>query len=105
MLLQYSKDAEIFLLADASATRAEIVRAFRQHLIDNPRIKRNDPVVVYFAGKGRRLTAPENAPDRDVDILIPHDYGEEVPGISDSTINGLLCDLAQKIGTNIVRCP
>src|ERR1700753_772112 len=103
MLLRYSEGAEIRVLTDASATRAEILRAFYEHLINNPRIRNNDPIVVYFAGRGRRLTAPENSPGRDVDMLVPYDCGEKISGISDSTIHALLCDLAQKVGTNIVR--
>ncbi|KAJ7736205.1 caspase domain-containing protein [Mycena maculata] len=105
IIRQYSPNAEIRLLTDASATRAEILRAFREHLMDNPRLTRNDPVVVYFTGKGRRVTAPDDSPGRDVDILIPQDYSEGIAGISDSTIDGLLCDLAKKVGTNIVRHP
>ncbi|KAJ7103933.1 caspase domain-containing protein [Mycena epipterygia] len=100
MLLRYSKDAQILLLTDALATRAEILISFAQHLTDNPSVTRNDPIVVYFAGKGRRLLA-QNALGRDVDMLLPHDCGDEISGISDSTLNDLLCDLAKKKGENI----
>ncbi|KAJ7500006.1 caspase domain-containing protein [Mycena latifolia] len=101
MLLQYSKDAQVCLLSDTSATQAEIIKMFNEHLINNSRIIRNDPIVVYFACKGRRLAASPGAPGRDLDVLLPFDYGDEVSGISDVTIHALLCDLARKKGENI----
>ncbi|KAJ7493698.1 hypothetical protein FB451DRAFT_448110 [Mycena latifolia] len=101
MLLQSHKDAEVWVLRDASATQVEIIRAFNENLINNPNIIMNDPIVVYFACKGRRLSAPPEAQERDLDVLVPHDYCDEVPGIADITIHALLCELAQKKGTNV----
>ncbi|KAJ7801528.1 caspase domain-containing protein [Mycena olivaceomarginata] len=101
MLSHYSPDAQISSITDAEATRAGILQAFEDHLLNNPCLKRNHAIVVYFAGKGRRLPAPEGASGRDVDILVPYDYGENVPGISDTMIHSLLSDLAQNKGTNI----
>ncbi|KAJ6556041.1 caspase domain-containing protein [Mycena capillaripes] len=101
VLSQYSKDAQIWVVKDAEATREGILRAFENHLLHNPSIKRNDAIVVYFAGKGRRLSASQGASGRDVDLLVPYDYGENVPGISDSAIHSLLSELAQNKGTNI----
>ncbi|KAJ6541361.1 caspase domain-containing protein [Mycena capillaripes] len=100
MLSQYSQDAQISLIKDTDATRTGILRAF-QDLLNNPCIKIDDAIIVYFAGKGQRLAAPQGVSGRDVDVLIPHDCGETVPGISDSTIHSLLSDLAQNKGTNI----
>jgi hypothetical protein len=102
MLVWYCKDAQVCLLSDAAATRAAIIGRLQEHLIDNTRITRNDPIVVYFAGKGRRITDPPDAPG--MDLLVPYDYCEEVPGISATHFNSLLCDLAYKKGQNIVRC-
>ncbi|KAJ6541003.1 caspase domain-containing protein [Mycena vulgaris] len=101
VLLEYSKDAKVCLLSDATATQEEIIKAFREHLIDNPEIIRDDPIFIYFACKGRRLAESVGSPARDLDVLVPYDYSEEVPGISDITIHALLCDLAQKKGANI----
>ncbi|KAJ7794699.1 caspase domain-containing protein [Mycena olivaceomarginata] len=101
MLSHYSPDAQISSITDAEATRAGILQAFEDHLLNNPCLKRNDAIVVYFAGKGRRLPAPDGASGRDMDILVPYDYGENVPGISDIMIHSLLSDLAQNKGTNI----
>ncbi|KAJ7500002.1 caspase domain-containing protein [Mycena latifolia] len=101
VLLQRSKDAQVCLLSDTSATQADIIKMFNEHLIDNPRIIRNDPIVVYFACKGLRLMAPPGALGRDLDVLLPYDFCAGVSGISDITIHALLCQLAQKKGENI----
>ncbi|KAJ7486657.1 hypothetical protein FB451DRAFT_1553916 [Mycena latifolia] len=128
ILLQYSEDAQICLLTDSSATKAGIFRAFKEHLLDNPLITKNDSIVMYFAGRGRRLTTPEGtsgrdldlllvtpddysdegqltAPEstnaRDVDVLVPHDYSDDIRGIFDSTLHTLLCELTQKTEANV----
>ncbi|KAJ7167145.1 hypothetical protein C8R43DRAFT_167453 [Mycena crocata] len=98
-LLEHSKDAEIISLIDAAATRAEILRAFKEQLINNSNIMRDDPIVVYFACKGCRLDTPDGAPF--LDVLLPHDHCNEVPGISESSVHALLCELSQKKGANI----
>jgi hypothetical protein len=46
--------------------------------------------------------APPGDPGRDLDVLIPYDYSDGIPGISDITIDALLCELARKKGANIV---
>jgi hypothetical protein len=58
---------------------------------------------LYLAGTGRRLPTPPGASRRDADVLVPHDYGETVLGITDSTMHSLLSDLGQSKGANIVR--
>ncbi|KAJ7167147.1 hypothetical protein C8R43DRAFT_877667, partial [Mycena crocata] len=102
VLLEHSKDAEIVSLIDAAATRAAILTAFRDNLINNPRIMRDDPIVVYFACKGRRLNFPDDFSRKVLDVLLPHDHSSETPGISGSAVHALLCDLSQKKGENIV---
>ncbi|KAJ6589342.1 hypothetical protein B0H19DRAFT_1248889 [Mycena capillaripes] len=102
MLLQLSEDsAQVFSLVDEDATQAEIFQAFETHLINNSRIQQGDPIVIYFAGKGRRLEARANGMERDVDVLLPHDCDDKTWGISDFAMHALLCDLAQKKGSNI----
>jgi hypothetical protein len=103
VLSQHSGNAQIRLIKDGAATHAGILQAFEDHLLNNASIKRDDAIVVYFAGKGRRLPIPQGASGRDVDVLVPYDYGETVLGIADSTIHSLLSDLAQNKGANIVR--
>jgi hypothetical protein len=105
MLLQYCKDAQILILTDAAATRDGILDSIRQHLINNPQIVEDDPILVYFACKGQQLEAPASTAERDIDLLVPYDFCEDVPGISDIEVNGLLCELARKKGRNIVSFP
>ncbi|KAJ7666839.1 caspase domain-containing protein [Mycena polygramma] len=93
--------AQIYFLADEDATQARILQAFETHLADNPGIRRGDPMVFYFAGKGRRLEASICGLERDVDVLLPHDCDDSILGISDFTMHALLYDLAQKKGFNI----
>ncbi|KAJ7607783.1 hypothetical protein DFH06DRAFT_1066508 [Mycena polygramma] len=102
MLLQLSQGtAQIHFLIDEDATQARVTQAFQTHLADNPLIRRGDPIIIYFAGRGRRLEASVYGLGRDVDVLLPHDCDESVLGISDFTVCALLYDLAQKKGSNI----
>ncbi|KAJ7097141.1 caspase domain-containing protein [Mycena belliarum] len=118
-LLQYSEDAEISALTDSHATQAGIHKVFDEHLLNNPAITKNDCIVFYFAGRGRRLTTLDDSPTcaadglgpdessasdppaRDVDVLVPHDYSDKIQGIFDSTLHTLLCELARKTKANI----
>jgi hypothetical protein len=103
MLIQLSHGtAQIRYLVDEDATQAGILQAFDTHLTNNTLIQRGDPIVVYFAGHGRRLEGAAYGIDRDVDILLPHDCDGSTLGISDFTMHTLLCDLAQEKGSNIV---
>ncbi|KAJ7035116.1 hypothetical protein C8F04DRAFT_1233783 [Mycena alexandri] len=100
MLLQLSGGtAQIRFLVDEAATQAGITSAFETHLTNNDRIRREDPILVYFAGQGRRL---EFGFERQVDILLPHDCDETNLGISDFALHTLLCNLAQRKGSNIM---
>ncbi|KAF7321157.1 hypothetical protein HMN09_00203800 [Mycena chlorophos] len=89
--------ASICTLTNQSATRAGIIEAFRAHLSDNPKVAPNDAILVYFAGYGRRYKAG----GREVDALIPSDYGPEVPPIFDVTLHGILGEIAEKTGQNV----
>jgi uncharacterized caspase-like protein len=64
------KPENITLLADAQATRANILGALNRKLADSQAIKRDDRVFVFYAGHGgtRKL-----ASGRDVGYLIPVD--------------------------------
>ena len=64
------KPGNVTLLADAQATRANILGALNQKLADSQAIKRDDRVFVFYAGHGgtRKL-----ASGRDVGYLIPVD--------------------------------
>ncbi|KAF7321153.1 hypothetical protein HMN09_00203400 [Mycena chlorophos] len=89
--------ASFCILNNQDATRAGILDAFRTHLCENPRISPNDAMLVYFAGYGQRYKAH----GREVDALIPADYGEDVPGIFDANLHGLLQEIVEKKGSNM----
>ncbi|KAJ7493699.1 hypothetical protein FB451DRAFT_1490988 [Mycena latifolia] len=115
-------------LRNAGATRSAILAAFYKHLITNPHIKKDDPIIIYYAGHGGRVRVPESwmypddessvsdatiAPDAwgtssdsFVETLCPSDEGTRsgddlVYGIPDITINALLRILAREKGNNI----
>lgn len=64
------KPENVTALYDGEATRANILKALNERLADGQRIKRDDRVLVFFAGHGgtRKLTS-----GRDVGYLIPVD--------------------------------
>jgi peptidoglycan/xylan/chitin deacetylase (PgdA/CDA1 family)/uncharacterized caspase-like protein len=64
------KPENVTALYDGDATRANILRALNDKLTDNKRVKRDDRVLVFFAGHGstRKL-----ASGRDVGYIVPVD--------------------------------
>lgn len=64
------KPENITALYDGEATRSNILRALNDKLTDNKRVKRDDRVLVFFAGHGstRKL-----ASGRDVGYIVPVD--------------------------------
>lgn len=102
----------IRLLCDGDALREEIIRGFRE-LQDNPCIKKGDPILIYIAGHGGLREANPEWRERyganNVQVIFPFDYNTQVDGntdriscIPDKTINGLVNELAEKKGNNIV---
>ncbi|KAJ7138040.1 hypothetical protein C8R44DRAFT_592157, partial [Mycena epipterygia] len=102
-------ESQIVLLLNADATRDAILEKFQAHLIDNSSIEKDDTIIIYFAGHGSRVKAPESWPSIDgkIETLVPYDErmktldGEDIHGIPDRTINILLSRLATKKGNNI----
>ncbi|KAJ7606040.1 hypothetical protein FB45DRAFT_951689, partial [Roridomyces roridus] len=94
----------------SGATRDAILRTFRTHLIENPDIENGDTMIIYYAGHGSRVKAPDSWPSTDdkIETFVPHDerwkdvQGELVHGIPDRTIGLLLSQLATAKGNNIV---
>ena len=105
--------SNIALLENDKATRANILSTIQSHLRDNPHIpdKGDTTMLLYFAGHGSRVEAPDNvvAPDGQIEALCPVDErttdaaGEYVHAIPDYVLRRLLCDIAAKKGPNIVR--
>ncbi|KAF8211813.1 hypothetical protein K438DRAFT_1929038 [Mycena galopus ATCC 62051] len=91
----------IVLLENTHATRAKILSTIESHLCDNPDIPDHGEVTVllYFAGHGSSVAAPENviAPNGQIELC-----GKEVHAIPDYVLNRLLGEIAEKKGHNIV---
>ncbi|KAI0339455.1 hypothetical protein BDW22DRAFT_1431719 [Trametopsis cervina] len=97
----------IVSLRNEGATRRRIISAISS-LEFNPAIRRDDPILIYFAGHGGIAQPPEGWSDgnTEVQLLIPHDFtvdlnGGGVPGIPDRTLGSLLTHLAAAKGDNI----
>ncbi|KAJ7730023.1 hypothetical protein DFH07DRAFT_849488 [Mycena maculata] len=103
--------SNVLVLEDRQATRAGILAAFQSHFMDNPRIPDNGnaTMILFYAGHGTRILAPENNIARDgrVEAIAPVDErtkdaaGNEVYAIPDYVLGWLLWRLAKKKGPNI----
>ncbi|KAJ7717107.1 caspase domain-containing protein [Mycena maculata] len=103
--------SNVLVLEDRQATRAGILAAFQSHFMDNPKIPDdgNATMILFYAGHGTRILAPENkiAPDGRVEAIAPVDErtkdaaGNEVHAIPDYVLGWLLSRLAKKKGPNI----
>ncbi|CAE6409862.1 unnamed protein product [Rhizoctonia solani] len=96
-------------LYNEHATRDAILGAFMNRLINNADIMPYDPIVIYFAGYGDHMPAPEGwrTSDGMVEMILPHDAstidknGGYNYGIPDLTIAFLLYKLSKEKGNNI----
>ena len=106
--------SNVRLLKNEEATRVEILRLFDSHLLDNSEIQKekNPTLILYFAGHGGRVPAPEGwrTNDGNVETICPVDdftldaNGKMIIGIPDFTLNAKLNQLAMEKGNNIVCC-
>lgn len=102
-------DSQIRFLSDMNAKRANIIKAFLE-LQTDLRIKKDDPILIFFAGHGAETKAPAGWHSGDVDnkiqMIIPQDYSskrtKQVHGIPDRTLNALINGIASAKGDNIV---
>jgi Caspase domain len=104
-------DSHIKLLVNGGATRTKILDAWKTHLVDNDSIRNGDTILIFFAGHGSRVQAPDGWPSTHgvIETICPQDEGcknhpdEIVHGLPDLVINMLLHRLAAAKGNNIVR--
>ncbi|CAE6491742.1 unnamed protein product [Rhizoctonia solani] len=101
----------IINLRNESASRANIIKGFRD-LRDNPRIKRGDPILIYYAGHGGSHKPSKHlkqtyGPSK-IQVIFPHDYKVQPPGatepincIPDKTVGALLHDISAEKGDNL----
>ncbi|KAJ7126739.1 caspase domain-containing protein [Mycena epipterygia] len=103
--------SNIVVLENEDATRENILAAFLSHLLNNPNIPDggNTTLIVFFAGHGARVEAPDNliATDQMVEAICPVDErtvdasGKYVHAIPDYVLGWLLWELAARKGPNI----
>jgi Caspase domain len=97
-------------LRNEQATRSAILHELMD-LITSPSLEQNDPIVIYFAGRGTRaaLGPPTREEDSWTPCLAPYDLGapdgkgEEIFGIPDETLGSIMHRIASAKGNNIVR--
>ena len=91
---------------NSDATRSTIISDI-QALANNPLIKKQDPIVIYFSGHGCTPKRPQNWPV--IQAIVAHDSNtldsneKDIGVIPDYMINVLLGQLASRCGNNIVR--
>jgi hypothetical protein len=98
-------------LRDEAATRKAIIQALEE-LTTDPRIERDDPILIYYAGHGTEAPAPRqwHWDSAKIQMIVPWDFkrpdgsNPTIQGIPDRTLGVLLSKLAEKKGNNVV-CP
>ena len=99
-------------LFDDKASRDNIISAVMALYSPNSRVKRDDLIIIYFAGHSARGEAPScwcpGAKDRTVEMICPVDTGSEkngkvVSGIPEVVISNLIARIADEKSDNIVK--
>ena len=98
---------QIRTLLDEEASRSGILQALVE-LREDPRIKKGDPILIFYAGHGSEIDAPQGweAGGPKIQAIVPHDASEFSPvvyPIPDRTLGALINMLAKDKGDNIVR--
>ena len=100
----------ITILENASATRVAILESLLS-LTNDPRIQREDPILVYFAGHGGEAAAPPGweagGRNANIQLTMPYDVfcqsgGESIDPIPDGSLGALLDEISRNKGNNIV---
>ncbi|KAK0218650.1 caspase domain-containing protein [Armillaria fumosa] len=96
-------------LRNEEATRMTIETEIND-LGKNPVIKKDDPILIFYAGHGAEANAPFEWPSANgrIQMLVPHDFNssgsassERGQGVLDMRLSHLLADLAAKKSDNI----
>ncbi|KAF8970573.1 caspase domain-containing protein [Flammula alnicola] len=99
---------QITLLLEDKATRSAIIAGF-ESLANNDRIKKGDPIFIFYAGHGAQGPSPtawKSYGIQTIEFLVPYDYddpdsGTKIESIPDYTLGALLNGIAEKKGDNI----
>ena len=96
-------------LRDASATRENILKAFQALRNDDSLcIRRDDPIVIYFAGHGTLIPGSNGGQGAKIQAICPQDVEMEdksdrtIFPIPDYLLASLINQLSRKRGNNIV---
>ncbi len=106
-------ESQIKNLRNKEVTRVTIEREIKS-LGDNPAIKKDDPILIFYAGHGADVKAPPGWPtgsaNEKIQMLVPHDFikggSDDIKrgqGVLDVRLSHLLQDIAVKKSDNIVR--
>ncbi|KAJ7130285.1 caspase domain-containing protein [Mycena epipterygia] len=104
--LKVPKD-QILMLLDKHATKENIEKCFLRHLVHNDNIQRGDAIIIYFAGHGTTVPAPDGWFHKGsiagtAEVLCSYDFGQGgVVGISDRSLQSMLEELSKAKGDNI----
>ncbi|KIM26650.1 hypothetical protein M408DRAFT_25142 [Serendipita vermifera MAFF 305830] len=100
-------ESQIKTLTDGEATRDAIIRSLLA-LKSDPRIQKDDPILIFYAGHGTTAKAPPNwaAGSDEIQILLSYDAqsednGRMIYGLPDRTMGILLEQIAKEKGNNI----
>ncbi|PBK59428.1 hypothetical protein ARMSODRAFT_899249 [Armillaria solidipes] len=102
-------NGQIKILRNEEATRVTIETEIKD-LGNNPAIKKDDPILIYYAGHGAEANAPSGWPSASgrLQMLVPYDFipsgsddSERGQGVLDVRLSHLLADLAAKKSDNI----
>ncbi|KAI0028420.1 caspase domain-containing protein [Vararia minispora EC-137] len=96
----------IMELTDENATRERIILAIQDLASPQNGINNGDPILIYFAGHGSTVRAPQDwTSDPTIQVLVPHDGHSDGTVasslITDRKFGNLLRDLADAKGDNI----
>ncbi|KDR74099.1 hypothetical protein GALMADRAFT_250873 [Galerina marginata CBS 339.88] len=101
-------EGHIHVLLNKSASRSRIIDGFLK-LKEDSRIRRGDPILIYFAGHGSEMASPPEweagSLDGKIQLIVPQDYSstqpKQISGIPDRTISALLEKISEVKGDNI----
>ncbi|TFY79900.1 hypothetical protein EWM64_g4109 [Hericium alpestre] len=101
--------SHICLLLDEKASKRSIEDKFMSHLVSNPAIEPGDALLIYFAGHGSSVVAPDGWCNNDAlhtQMLCTYDHGTKgkncrVSGITDWSMHAMLANLCEAKGDNI----
>ncbi|KAK0502231.1 hypothetical protein EDD18DRAFT_1064889 [Armillaria luteobubalina] len=96
-------------LRNEEATRLTIETAIKD-LGNNPKIKKDDPILIFYAGHGAEARAPSgwSSANERIQMLVPHDFihsgskdSKRGQGVLDTRLSHILADLAARKSDNI----